>query len=109
MKDPTISAAPESTPLVHGEACKQVLRMFSMFANEKRFRILCELSDGDRCVREIAEIVESTISNVSQQLKILTLAGYLERRRVQRSVYYHLSDERIRDVLAYLRSKFASG
>ena len=81
--------------------------MFSLFSNEKRFKILCALSEGDRCVHEIADIVESTTSNVSQQLKMLALAGYLERRREQRSIYYHLSDERVRDTLSYLRSRFA--
>ena len=89
--------------------CEKVLGMFSLFSNEKRFKILCVLSEGDLCVSEIARLVEGKRSNVSQQLKLLTLAGYLEKRREERSIYYHLKDQRIKKILQFLKREFGQG
>ncbi len=80
--------------------------MFSLFANEKRFRLLCALSEADACVSELCRLVGGTPSNISQQLKMLALAGYLERTRHERTITYHLKDTRIRDTIAFLRQTF---
>jgi ArsR family transcriptional regulator len=92
--------------LNNGEACERVLRMVSLFSNEVRFKILCALNEGDFCVGEIAELVGGKHSNVSQQLKMLTLAGYLSRRRRERRIIYHLEDERVRRTVEFLRREF---
>ena len=86
--------------------CERVLQVFSLFSNEKRFKILCCLREGDFCVSEIVDRVGGTVSNISQQLKLLTLSGYLSRKRVERSVYYHLKDQRIRALLEYLYKQY---
>ena len=86
--------------------CAAVLDMFAFFSNEKRFKILCVLDEGDFCFGEIAQMVHGKTSNVSQQLKILTLAGYLEKRRSDRSIIYHLKDPRIKKVLRFLYREF---
>ena len=86
--------------------CAVVLDMFAFFSNEKRFKILCVLDEGDFCVSEIARMVGGKISNVSQQLKILSLAGYLEKRRNDRSIIYHLKDPRVKKVLRFLYREF---
>ena len=86
--------------------CAVVLDMFSLFANEKRFKILCVLDEGDFCVNEIARLVGGKTSNVSQQLKMLTMAGYLEKRRDDRSIIYHLKDQKIKTVLRFLYREF---
>ena len=80
--------------------------MFTLFSNEKRFKILCLLDEGDFCVNEIARMVDGKTSNVSQQLRMLTLAGYLEKRREDKSVIYHLKDQKIKKVLRFLYREF---
>jgi ArsR family transcriptional regulator len=102
MKDSTAAVA----AFGGREVCDKVLGMFSLFSNEKRFKILCVLSESDLCASEIARLVEGKRSNVSQQLKLLTLAGYLEKRREQRSVYYHLKDHKIKKILQFLKQEF---
>jgi len=90
----------------NGKRCEKVLGMFSLFSNEKRFKILCVLSEGDFCVNEIVRLVGGKSSNISQQLKLLSLAGYLEKKREERSIYYHLRDQRIKKVLHFLKREF---
>ena len=82
--------------------CDRILKMFSLFSNDTRFRILCVLKEGDFCVNDIVEFVGGKHSNISQQLKMLTLAGYLTKERRERSVYYHLDDEKIKATIDFL-------
>jgi DNA-binding transcriptional ArsR family regulator len=86
--------------------CAQVLSMFSLCSNPVRFKILCLLDAGDLCVSEIVTALDAKYSNISQQLKILTLAGYLDKYRVKKSIYYRLQDSRIKEILQFLRDKF---
>ena len=86
--------------------CQAVVGTLSLLANSRRLRILCALADGELSVNEIAAAVKGKISGVSQQLKMLTLAGYLERRRADRSVIYRLTDPRVLRILHFLKEEF---
>ena len=88
--------------------CNQAVELISLISNETRLRILCVLSQSDYCVSEIAERVGGKNSNISQQLKILTLAGCLRKRRMEKSMIYSLTDERIKRVLEFLRTEFGA-
>ena len=87
--------------------CAKAMNMFSLFSNETRFKILCVLLEKDFCVNEITELVGGKHSNVSQQLKILSLAGYLSKERQERSIIYHLADRRIESIVRYIKKQFA--
>ena len=90
------------------EVCKRVIGVFAMMANKTRFRILCMLAEGDFCVNEIADTVQTgKMSNISQQLRILTLAGILEKRRDKQNMIYHLCDPRMAALIKYLEKQFA--
>ena len=89
--------------------CERVLSMFHLFSNENRFKILCALHEGDLCVNDITELVGGKHSNISQQLKMLTLAGYLTRERRDKRIIYHLQDDHIRRTIDFLRSEFEEG
>ena len=95
--------------LKNSRQCEEVLGMFSLFSNRFRFKILCLLNEGDFRVTEIVDIVGGTASNISQQLKILSLAGYLSKSRQERSIYYHLKDERIKELLSFLYDLYGTG
>lgn len=90
--------------------CQQVNGLFQLFSNKARFRIVCLLARGEFCVNEITEIVsEGKLSNISQQLRILTLAGIIERRREEHRILYRLKDERMRKVIEFLQGQFLKG
>ena len=87
--------------------CGRILDLIQLISNKTRFRIICLLAQGEFCVGEIVEVVsQGQMSNVSQQLKILTVAGILERRRDQRRILYSLKDERVRNMIRFLRKQF---
>jgi len=92
---------------VNDEACNELMKVLDLFSSKTRFRILCILREQDFCVSDIAEIVEEgKISNISQQLKILTMANIISRYRVEKRVFYRLEDERIKSIVDYLHKQF---
>ena len=87
--------------------CARTLTLFHLISNKARFRIICLLTRGEFCVQEIAEVVDQgNLSNISQQLKILLLAGIVEKRREDRRIIYSLKDERLRHMIEFLREQF---
>jgi ArsR family transcriptional regulator len=87
--------------------CAKVLTLFHLLSNKARFRIVCLLVRGEFCVREIAEVVGAVrLSNISQQLKMLTMAGVIERRRDQTRILYTVKDPRVGKMIEFLRAEF---
>lgn len=90
------------------DVCRRVIGILSLMSNKTRFRILCVLAEGDFCVNEIVDAVQlGKVSNISQQLRILTLAGVLEKSREQQRIIYHLRDRRIAKLIKNLEKEFA--
>ena len=87
--------------------CSNVLLLLSSLANKYRLQILCLLKDGEFNVTEIIDAVGGKPSNISQQIKLLALSGYIQGRRQEKHIYYHLADENIRTLLVYLQEKFS--
>jgi len=92
---------------VNDEACSELMKVLDLFSSKTRFRILCILREQDFCVSDIAEIVEEgKISNISQQLKILTMSNIISRYRVEKRVFYKLEDERIKNIVDFLHQQY---
>jgi DNA-binding transcriptional ArsR family regulator len=87
--------------------CARTLDLLHLISNKVRFRIICLLTRGDFCVQDIASVVgHGNLSNTSQQLKILRMAGIVDHRREERRIIYRLADERVRSMIAFLQKKF---
>lgn len=87
--------------------CHKVIGIFQLVANKTRFRIVCTLMRGDFCVNDIAAIIGAErLPNVSQQLKMLRLAGIIESRREQSQIIYSLKDDKMRSMIAFLQEEF---
>lgn len=90
--------------------CSKVVTLFQLISNKTRFRIICLLTQGEFCVRDIVQVVsEDQATNISQQLKILALAGVIERRREEKWIFYRLRDQRVRRLIEFLRKQFVEG
>ena len=64
-----------------------------------------DLTDEQRS--EIAEILGmDKLSNLSQQLKVLRLAGIIQCHREEKQMVYTLNDERVRDMIGYFKAKY---
>jgi DNA-binding transcriptional ArsR family regulator len=87
--------------------CSRINELFHLLSNKGRFRIICLLCFGEYCVNDIAEVVShGCLPNVSQHLKTLALSGVIERRREGQRILYRLKDERVRNIIGFMRSQF---
>ncbi len=93
---------------VHGDArpvaasasaYESAARLFHAAGEPERLRLLVELTAGERCVTELAEVTGANMSTVSQRLRVLRDAGLVERRRHGKHLHYHLADEHVRDLV----------
>ncbi len=90
--------------------CEKLLEILNMLSNKIRFRVLCLLRQGEFCVTEIVEIIQAgKISNVSQQLRLLTMSDVLSKRREKKKIYYTLKDKKIARLIEFLEKTFLNG
>ena len=90
-----------------GAVCEKVLSLFSLLSNKIRFRLLCTLAKGDFCVNSLIDIIDcGNQSNVSQQLKQLTLAELVKKRREGRNTVYYLADDKARSLILFLENTY---
>lgn len=75
-------------------------------AHENRLLILCLLSERERSVTELEQLLSLSQPTVSQQLARLRLDGLVDTRRDGRTVYYHLSDDATRRFIKAIYEKF---
>ena len=91
------------------KVCEKVMDIFSLISNKTRFRILCALKVGDFCVNDIVDMIQlGKISNISQQLRLLSMAGIVERYRNKKQVFYHLKDEKVKKMIVFLEKHYLS-
>jgi DNA-binding transcriptional ArsR family regulator len=87
--------------------CEKIIDLFALLSNKIRFRIVCLLMEGDFCVSEIVDIIQiGKISNISQQLKLLTMSGIVEKRRDKKNIYYHLVHEELQHIMNFLHENY---
>ncbi len=86
--------------------CTDVQQLLSTMANPIRFRLLCALRAMTFTVSELVEITDSNLPNVSQHLKMMWMAGYVDKTRQGKQVYYSLSDRQIIDILGVVEAMF---
>lgn len=86
--------------------CTDVQQLLSTMANPIRFRLLCALRGQSFTVSELVEITDSNLPNVSQHLKMMWMAGYINKVRTGKQVRYNLSDRRIVDVIEMVEAMY---
>ncbi len=84
-----ISGLPSET-LLQGAA-----EIFKMLADPNRLRLLHALAKEEMCVCDLSELVATSASAVSHQLRLLRTARLVKYRRAGKMVYYRLDDQHI--------------
>ena len=74
--------------------------LFKIFGDTTRCKILYALFESEMCVCAIAELLGMTQSAISHQLRILKDADLVASRRQGKTIYYHLSDDHVRTIVA---------
>lgn len=85
---------------------EEVADLLKVLANSHRLLILCELNGGERSVSELESVVPLSQSALSQHLAKLREHNVVTTRREAQTIYYALSDKRVRRVMATLHSQF---
>jgi len=92
------------------ESASALAEQFKLLSDPSRLRIVDALVEaGELCVGTIAEIVESSESATSHQLRNLRLAGFVRSRRHGREVYYSVADSHIRALLDVVVEHYLHG
>lgn len=74
--------------------------LFKLFGDTTRMKILYSLFESEMCVCAIAELLGMTQSVISHQLKTLKDANLVGNRREGKTIYYYLSDDHVRTIVA---------
>ncbi len=94
--------------LVDVEEATALAQMFRLLGDPTRVRILFALLEaGELCVCDIAAVVETTETKVSQAMSLLRTAGVVRNRRDGRNIFYRLDDAHVRMVLDISREHLA--
>ena len=85
--------APRDRPLIDRSRAVELSRLFKMFANDTRLRLLHALERGrDVCVTDLAAEVGMTPQAVSNQLQRLADRRIVAARRDGTRLYYRIAD-----------------
>ena len=77
------------------------------FADETRLDILGRLKEGERCVCELTDALQTGQSRLSFHLKVLKDAGLIHDRPEGRWIYYSIDSdavEKLQDLVASLKT-----
>ncbi len=87
-------------PLLSARQAAELMRLFKVFSNITRLRLLHALVRQDEmCVTELAVAVGMKPQAVSNQLQRLVDRGILSRRRNATNIYYRVVDPCVRVLL----------
>ncbi|MCC6889190.1 MAG: helix-turn-helix transcriptional regulator [Hyphomicrobiales bacterium] len=75
-------------------------------SHEARLVILCLLTEGEKSVAEIEEILRLRQPAVSQQLARLRADDLVQTRRDGKNIYYSLARPEVREIIAALHAAF---
>jgi ArsR family transcriptional regulator, virulence genes transcriptional regulator len=87
IQEQTNPAPAELKPVfrAHAELCKAL-------ANEHRLAILYALSQGEKCVSDLAAEIDISVHNVSQHLRLLKERQLVRSRKEAQTVYYSITN-----------------
>ena len=81
-------------------------QLLSAMSNDKRLMILCQLIGGERTVNELADLLDTRQSTVSQHLALLRKDGFVTPRRDGQTQFYSLAGDEARSILETLYSLY---
>lgn len=90
------------------EQARKASELLKSLSHETRLMILCILSEGEKSVSELEEILSMPQAAVSQQLARLRLDGLVQTRREGRMIYYSILNQEVSSVIGALYTLFCA-
>ena len=84
-----------------------LVKFFRGLADATRLRIVEALLEKERNVSELIKIVRVPQPNISNHLACLKWCGYITSRKEGTSIYYQITDERVKKIVALAREIIA--
>jgi DNA-binding transcriptional ArsR family regulator len=81
-------------------------RLMKVLSNPDRLLLLCQLSQGERCVGELEELVGIGQPTLSQQLGVLREQGLVATRRGGKQIFYRIDCPRSLAIMQVLYEQF---
>ena len=99
--------------LIHEDIVKEVIEdlpeeeelcdladFFKIFADTTRIKILYVLSKHEMCVCDISQLLKTSQSAISHQLRTLKQMKLVKNRREGKTIFYSLSDDHIKSIIS---------
>ena len=90
------------------QAASQACSLMKVLANPDRLMILCQLSQGEKRVGELEELLGIVQPTLSQQLTVLREEKLVSTRREGKNIYYTLDSPKAMAVIETLYRQFCS-
>lgn len=90
------------------EQARKASELLKSLAHESRLLILCLLTDGEKSVSELEEILDLPQAAVSQQLARLRFDRLVTTRRDGRNIYYSIATREVSSVVGTLYGLFCA-
>lgn len=84
------------------KAACEAIAVLQVLANENRLLLLCQLSQGEKSVGELEELLDLHQPTLSQQLGVLRTEGMVNTRRDGKRIYYTVADPKVLALLQTL-------
>jgi DNA-binding transcriptional ArsR family regulator len=82
---------------------------FRILGEPVRLRLLFQLRNGEVSVTELSHRLATTQPNVSKHLKVLALAGVVQRRQYKNSAYYSVCDLSVFAICDVVKQAWVTG
>ena len=89
-------------------AADEASSLLKALANRHRLLIICQLSEKERSVGELAELLNLRDSTVSQHLALLRRDGLVAARRDGQTIWYSIGSAPAREVVRTLYGVYCS-
>ena len=90
-------------------AADQASDLLKALSNRHRLLLMCQLTEAEHSVGELAECLNLRDSTVSQHLAVLRKDGLVSARRNAQTIYYSIASEPAREILRMLYQAFCVG
>jgi len=89
-------------------AAEKACRLMKVLSNPDRLMLLCQLSQGEKRVGELEEILGIVQPTLSQQLTVLRDEELVSTRREGKNIYYQIASPQALAVMHILYAQFCA-
>ena len=94
---------PKQRPVILVESDEILMKFFKGLSDSTRLRIVEALLERERNVSELIQLLKIPQSNISNHLACLKWCGYISSRKEGTSIYYQITDERVKKIVGLAR------